>query len=340
MTRLALLGGDDALRDELVGVLRTLPALDLLPGRSGDGADLLLVAGDDTLTGRDRCRAHAAAAPCILVVDDPSDAEAVREAMAAGARAVVGRPLGAFQLGQAADAARSFAPVRVPSERPRGRVVAVTGGAGGVGVTTLTTALAAVLEGPVAVLDLDPAGGVVAVRLAVDGDGTPGLAGEDSGRRAFERLARPHAHGPVVPSSPWPELAWTVRTGVAGELVEAAAAACASVLVDAGRGVGPALEALLAADVVVLVTRPGTVGTSAALRHHEYLVRIGVAPPRIRLCRNVCSRRDVVAGRLVPGPLGPAVVVPHDEDLADGHLADGMRRRLEQLVSGTPVATP
>jgi hypothetical protein len=267
VTRLALIGGDDGLRDELVGVLRSLPALELLPGRGGEGAELLLVAGDDTLSAHDRCRTHAGVVPCVLVVDDAGDGEAARAAMAAGARAIVGRPLQAFELSRAADAARSFM-TAAATGAPRGRVVVVTAGAGGVGVSTLTAALVGILPGPVAVLDLDPAGGVLAERLGVPvRSDSAGLAGEDSGRRAFERLAEHLPDGFLISSPPWPELAWTVREGVARELVEAAAAVCASVLVDAGRGVGPALEALQA--------RPRPPGRTCRGGRHGG----GVAPP-------------------------------------------------------------
>lgn len=336
MTRLALIGGDDGLRDELVGVLRSLPALELLPGRGGEGAELLLVAGDDTLSAHDRCRTHAGVVPCVLVVDDAGDGEAARAAMAAGARAIVGRPLQAFELSRAADAARSFM-TAAATGAPRGRVVVVTAGAGGVGVSTLTAALVGILPGPVAVLDLDPAGGVLAERLGVPvrTDGA-GLAGEDSGRRAFERLAEHLPDGFLISSPPWPELAWTVREGVARELVEAAAAVCASVLVDAGRGVGPALEALQVADLVLLVGRAGAAGTAAAVRHRTYLGRIGVGDDRLRVCRNVCSRRDVVAARVgTAGPLGRVPTVPFDEDLAEGHVGAGLRKRLAALVAGS-----
>jgi len=341
MTRLALVGGDDRLRDELVAVLRALPSLELLPGRSGDGAELLLVAGDDALSAQDRCRAHATGAPCIMVVDDQVDGDVAREAMAAGARAIVARPLQAFALGRAADAASSFVPAGPSIDLRRGRVVALTAGEGGVGVSTLAVGLAELLDEPVALLDLDPAGGVLHERMGLaEVVGSAGLAGEDSGRRAFQRLAVPVATGSLVGAPSWPELAWMVRDGVTGELVEAAAGACASVLVDAGRGVGPALEALQAADLVLLVVRPGAAGTAAALRQRQYLLRIGVGKERIVVCRNCCSRRDVVLGRLAAGSLGPAGTVPYDEDLADGRLSKGMRRRLSQLVSTAESVLP
>ncbi len=333
MTRVALAGGDGALRDDLRRVARGLAGVELLPGSGTEGADVVVVAGDAETTAFDRCRVIAVSTPCVLVVDDPGDADAIRDAMAAGARGVVARRLDAFDLQRALGAAMTFAPA-APLTRPAsGRVVAVTAGAGGSGVSTVTYALAHVAPGPLAILDLDPAGGTLAGRFAVpDHPDDAGLAGEESGARAWERLARPVELGRIVAAPPRPDLAWIVREGVVGSLVTAAAASACTVVADVGRGTGPALEALAAADVVVLVLRPGSAAADAARRHRDFLARIGVDDARTVVCLNGASRADRAAVRLGSSSLATDVVLPFDEDLADGLVSTSLRRRLEGLA--------
>ena len=333
--KVAVAGGDAALRVELGLLLRALPDVEVLPGASGDGADVVMVSGDAEAGAIDRCRALSSRHACVLVVDDPADPATLREAMAAGARGIVGRQPGAFDLGRALAAARAFVPSVPSAGAPDGRLVAVTGAAGGCGVTTLVLALAGIVRGPVSILDLDPAGGVVAERLGLPEEATAaGLAGEDSGARAWERLRVAVAGTTVVPAPPRPDLAWLVREGVPAGLASAARDAGHAVLADIGRAVGPALEVPAAADAVLLVTRPDARSLAGAAARVDFLTRLGVARDAVVVCANGCSRAQLVGLGPAARVLGRDVdaAVPHDADLAEGVVTRGTRRHLGALV--------
>src|SRR5262249_36761729 len=138
-----------------------------------------------------------------------------------------------------------------------GRLVVVTGACGGAGATTIAVALARAAEPPVALLDLDLAGGAVARRAGLGVDAAePGLAAQSSGRRAWERLPVDAGFARVVTAPRRPDLAWLVREGVCAELARAARGDATTVVADVGRGAGPAIELFPDATIVIVAARP------------------------------------------------------------------------------------
>jgi MinD-like ATPase involved in chromosome partitioning or flagellar assembly len=194
-----------------------------------------------------------------------------------------------------------------------GALVAVLAGAGGQGATTVAHALAGSLAGPVAALDLDLAGGGLAGLAGLTDDlRDAGLAGEERGEEAFERLARPAPYGRLVPAPARPDLAWLVRDGVVAGLCRAARSAHRWTVADVARPLGPTVEALLAADLLLLVTRVDERAVAAASRQRALLSRLAVPDHRVQLVANGVRRRDAVRMHALSRELGaaPAIVVP------------------------------
>jgi pilus assembly protein CpaE len=291
-----------------------------------DAADVALVADDREASALDRCRALAGRVPCVLATTGAGEPAVLTEAMEAGARGVVRVPFDAFELERALGAAAAaHAAPREARGRRRGRVVVVSAGAGGAGTSTVAWALATLAPGPVALLDVDLAGGALAALAGIDDEPTSaGLAGETSGRQAFERLAVDCAVGRVLAAPARPELAWLVREGVVRDLVRTAAEWGATTVVDAGRAVGPALEALAEADVAVAVVRPGPRAALQAARHVETLADIVPEPGRVVVCHNAAPpfAQLVAAGTTRHADL----VIPYDRALRRGVVGGRVRR--------------
>jgi CheY-like chemotaxis protein len=297
-----------------------------------DAADALatggafeLVAADLDASALDRCRALAGRVPCVLATAASGDPAVLTEAMEAGARGVVRVPFDAFELERALGAASAHLASREPRGRRRGRVVVVSSAAGGAGTSTVAWALAALAPGPVALVDVDLAGGALAALADIDDEPTSaGLAGETSGRQAFERLTVDCAFGRVVAAPARPELAWLVREGVVRDLVRAAAEWGVTTIVDAGRAVGPALEALTEADVAVAVVRPGPRASAQAARHLATLADVVPEPGRVVLCRNAAPPFAQLLGAGAPGHAD--LVLPYDRALRRGSVGGRVRR--------------
>ncbi len=194
-------------------------------------------------------------------------------------------------------------------------LVAVVGAHGGAGASTVAACLARAAGADGVLLDLDLAGGCLARRLGVEHDPLDaGLAGPDAAAQVVARSARPWAGGLLVPAATRPDLAWLVPDGAVAAACAAALRIGRTVVVDAARGSGPALEAVVGADRVVLVARATDDGLAAALALLGTLDAIGIAGPRLRLCLNGAPRlrtraAAAVASRVLRRPL--AAVVPH-----------------------------
>ena len=307
--RVALVGGDAAVRSALAQALAGTEA-HLLEGAGVAGADVALVAGDGTATAEERCAALAGAVPCVLL-HDRLLASSPGRAAAAGARAVATLPPAADEL--LAACRRALA---APDARRRGgALLAVLAGAGGQGASTVALALARSLGGGVALLDLDLAGGSLGPRLGIAADPLDaGLAGEERGEEAYGRLARAVDLGHLVPAPPRPDLAWLVRDGVVSGLCRAACAANACVVADVGRPLGPTAEALLAADLLVVVTRLEDDALAAARRQLDLLARLALPAERVVVVANAVRRRDAVRLHGIAGVLGREV----DASVAEG----------------------
>jgi Mrp family chromosome partitioning ATPase len=298
----ALDGVDGELRDAVAAALAPAGDLTLATPADRDLADVLVVADDAVSSALDRCR--SAAQPCVVLLETATVAS-VSDAMRAGARGAVARePLDAFGLVGAVRDAAAFRVATAEMAAP-GRLVVVTGACGGAGATTVAVALARVAEAPVALLDLDLAGGAVArgAGLAVD-MADAGLAGQSSGRRAWERLAVDAGFARVVPAPRRPDLAWLVREGVCAELARAARADAATVIADVGRGAGPAIELVGDASVVVVTARPVADQLAAAAEHAAFVDGlVGGAVP-VRVCVSGVRPRDEPVVRLAAAAHG------------------------------------
>jgi Mrp family chromosome partitioning ATPase len=267
-------GGTPSLEQDVAGTLGAADGIEV--SRSSSLlADVVVVAGDSDLSALDRCREAASSAPVVVVLDGAPTVSAVTAAMGAGARATVGLPLDAFDLVDAIRSAAAFTTAPDPHAR-RGQVVVVSGSAGGVGASVVAYLLARATGPTTALVDLDLCGGEIAGLAGV----TPlrdsaGLAGETSGRRAWQRLAVEVSWGTVLALPRRPDLAWIVRDGVAGELVRAAAERHATVIVDVGRATGPALEVIREADAALVICRAGRAQLAVAVEHAALLARLG-----------------------------------------------------------------
>ena len=302
MTRavtVALDGVDGELRDAVAAALAPAADLVLATPADRDLADVLVVADDAASSALDRCR--SAAQPCVVLLETPTIAS-VSDAMRAGARGAVTRePLDAFGLVGAVRDAAGFRTATAEATAPPGRLVVVTGACGGAGATTVAVALARVAEPPVALLDLDLAGGAIARRVALGVDpADAGLAGQSSGRRAWERLAADAGFARIVAAPRRPDLAWLVREGVCTELARAARGDAATVVADVGRGAGPAIELFGDAALVVVTARPGRGAAGRGRRARRVRRRAGRRRrprPRVRVGRPGSRRAGAPAGR-------------------------------------------
>jgi Flp pilus assembly CpaE family ATPase len=304
--RVALVGGGAHLRDGLRAALAG-QEIELLDGAGVGAADVALVADDGEASGAERCRALAAVVPCVLIAP-PGVALPSATAAALGARATVELPLDASALAGAMRVAAA-----APALAAGGTVITVLSGAGGQGATTVADALARVLPEPVAALDLDLAGGALAARAGIaDDPRDAGLAGEERPEAAFERLARPVPYGRLVPAPARPDLAWLVRDGLVSGLCRAARAAHRWVVADVGRPLGPTVEAVLAADLLLVVTRLDAAAVAATRRQLELLARLAVPDCAVRVVANAVRRRDAVRAYGLSGELGreAALVLP------------------------------
>jgi Mrp family chromosome partitioning ATPase len=298
----AIDGGDAALREAVANALA--PASDLALASAGDLdlVDVVVAADDATSSALDRCRASRR--PCVVLLDEPSIAS-VSDAMRAGARGAVARePLDAFGLVGAVRDAAAFR-LAAPEEAAPGRLLVVTGATGGAGATTVALALARIAASPVGLLDLDLAGGDIARRCGLQLDpAEPGLAGQASGRRAWERLAVDAGFAQVVPAPRRPDLAWLVREGVCTDLARAARGGCATVVADIGRAAGPPLELVGEATLVVVVARPVAAQLAAASEHVAFLEGLVAGRCAVRVCVTGMRLRDEGVVRLATAAHG------------------------------------
>jgi hypothetical protein len=119
---------------------------------------------------------------------------------------------------------------------------------------------------------------------------------------------------------PRPDLAWLIRDGALRALVAAARRSAALVVVDAGRPLGPACEAVAEADLVVVVAHAHRPDEAEAARRR--VERLGVEAPRIMDCPTAPGMLERLAGRL--RGTGLAIDLADPEELlllVEGRLA-------------------
>jgi hypothetical protein len=296
-------------------------------------ADVVVVVGDERVSALDRCRQSSRGRPCIVLVPDPPSAGDLAAAMGSGARAVISLNDDAPAVSAAVQAAAAFTAPRDRKGRSTAPIIAVTGGHGGAGASVLAVAIAASVTAPVALIDLDLAGGRLAELVGVPLEPTdPGLAAHTRGASAWAELRVDGGWCALVPAPPRPELAWLVSEGVPAGLVAEAALTAETVVADIGRAAGPVLEVAAAAEVIVVACRPVPRSVDAGARHARVLGRLCPAAS-VRLCLVGASRRDVA--RLRIGRVAGGATVDHVvPDLTDGATRPprGVRAALAALV--------
>jgi Flp pilus assembly CpaE family ATPase len=171
IVRLALLGGDAALAEELRAALAELPGIVLLaPAHSAD-ADMLLAADSSHAAAGDLVRGERSrrAGARVLLIAAAGSAAAAQQALDCGAVGTVERPLDAAALRQALAAAGGFDGPMTRGGGEEGHI-ALLGAGGGMGTTTCAVALARACEHSF-LLDLSLATGdaaeVAAARVAI-----------------------------------------------------------------------------------------------------------------------------------------------------------------------------
>ena len=148
IVRLALLGGDAVLDQELRTALADLPGIALLaPAHSAD-ADILLAADSSLAAAGDLVRGERSRrsdARVLLIANAGAEA-AHRQALECGAVGVMGRPIDAAAVRQALAAAGCFdSSLSARTADDEGHI-ALLGAGGGMGTTTCAIALAARLD--------------------------------------------------------------------------------------------------------------------------------------------------------------------------------------------------
>jgi pilus assembly protein CpaE len=257
-------------------------AVEPVPALAGlrPACDVLLVADLSTVRSLGIVRelnASGSGLPVLLLAQD-AGAAVVRDAMAVGARGVLGLPPDAVQLGMTARAIAWPGRSGATERSNGGRFVAVCGAKGGVGTTLVALAVAVALRAML--VDLGP-GGDVAGHLGCPADRSlADLArlGHGLTADAVAAVAVPHPLGVrVLPGVSSPDLAALLPAGLAPALARECRAAGGWTVADLGTAVGPAAtEAAVCADVVLLVTTPDRLAVGASARLVTRLVGLGV----------------------------------------------------------------
>jgi Flp pilus assembly CpaE family ATPase len=281
--RLALLGGDGAVDDELRAALAELPGVALLPPAHSSDADVLLAADSPLAAAGDLVRgerSRRADARVLLVAAAGSPAVA-RQALECGAVGVIERPLDAPALRQALAAAGCFdAPTSAAAAEDEGHV-ALLGAGGGMGTTTCAVVLAGACQHAF-VLDLalamgdaaEVAGAQVTIpdallRIACGPVTTPaelaaGLAQGDACR--------------VLPAPALPEHADLIDEHGIARVLDLARASGLRAIVDCGSRMGvESIPVLERASMIAIVASADARGARGARRVSLLLARLGLA---------------------------------------------------------------
>jgi secretion/DNA translocation related CpaE-like protein len=258
---------DTALAEELARLAAAAGA----PVAVASSADAVLAAwplAPVVLLGADLAPALTALAPArrpgvLLVCWAPAPPGSFRDALLVGADSVVELPAGGEQV---AELLTDLGEVG----RPEGAVVAVVGGSGGAGATTLACALGQVAgaSSPALVVDLDPIGPGCDVQLALDD--APGVrwdslgtaSGRLSGRSLREAVPRRDGVGVLG----FPPLPCALAPGAVREALSAARRGHDTVVVDLPRHGDLVPETLARATLTVVVVVPTPAGVGSAAR--------------------------------------------------------------------------
>jgi hypothetical protein len=308
--RLALLGGDTALDEELRTALVSMPGLALLaPAHSAD-ADMLLAADSSHAAAADLVRGERSrrSDARVLLVAPPGSAAAPLQALDCGAVGVVERPLDAAGLRQALAAAGCFdAPVAASGLGEEGHVV-LLGAGGGMGTTTCAVALAAAHE-RVFVLDLALATGdaaeVAAAHVAVPDAllriacGPVTTPAELASGLAFGGACR------VLPAPALPEHADLIDEHGIARVLDLAVASGLRAVVDCGARIGvETIPVLERASLVAIIASADARGARGARRASLLIARLGLGGRAFGIvatnARNATAARSLAEGAGLP----------------------------------------
>jgi Flp pilus assembly CpaE family ATPase len=275
IVRLALLGGDAMLAEELRAALAGLPEIALLAAAHAADADMLLAADSSGAAAGDLVRgerSRRADARILLVAPEGSES-AAQQALDCGAVGIVERPIDASGLRHALTAAGAFdSRSSTPGLGDEGHV-ALIGAGGGMGTTTCAVAFAAADERGF-VLDLALAAAHVAVPDALLRIACGPVA-------APAELTAGLAHGGacrVLPAPALPEHADLIDERGIARVLDLAVASGLRAIVDCGARIGvETIPVLERASCVVIVASADARGARGARRASLLIARLGLS---------------------------------------------------------------
>jgi pilus assembly protein CpaE len=281
--RLAVLGGDAQLGEELRAALAELPGIALLPPAHAADADMLLAADSSSAAAGDLVRGERSRRPGarVLLVAGAGATAVARQALDCGAVGVVERPLEGPALRHALAAAGCFdTAVAAADERDEDHV-ALLGAGGGMGTTTCAVALASAQERAF-VLDLALATGdaaeVAAARVSVP-DALLRIACGPVTTPA--ELAAGLADGPgcrVLPAPLLPEHSDLIDEHGIARVLDLARASGLRAVVDCGSRLGvETIPVLERSRLIAIVASADARGIRGARRASLLLARLSLA---------------------------------------------------------------
>lgn len=283
IVRVALLGGDSTLAEELRAALSGLPELALLPAAHAADADMLLAADSSHAAAGDLVRgerSRRAEARILLVAPEGSES-AAQQALDCGAVGIVERPIDAPGLRQALTTAGAFdARSSTPGLGDEGHV-ALIGAGGGMGTTTCAVAFAAADERAF-VLDLALATGdaaEVAAALVAVPDALLRIACGPVAAPAELTAGLAQGGGcRVLPAPALPEHADLIDERGIARVLDLAVANGLRAIVDCGARVGvETIPVLERASFVVIVASADARGARGARRTSLLIARLGLS---------------------------------------------------------------
>jgi len=283
IVRLALLGGDAMLAEELRAALAGLPEIALLAAAHAADADMLLAADSSGAAAGDLVRgerSRRADARILLVAPEGSES-AAQQALDCGAVGIVERPIDASGLRHALTAAGAFdSRSSTPGLGDEGHV-ALIGAGGGMGTTTCAVAFAAADERGF-VLDLSLATGDAAEVAAAHVSVPDALLRIACGPVAAPaELTAGLAHGGacrVLPAPALPEHADLIDERGIARVLDLAVASGLRAIVDCGARIGvETIPVLERASCVVIVASADARGARGARRASLLIARLGLS---------------------------------------------------------------
>lgn len=282
IVRIALLGGDAVLADELRAAVADLPGIVLLAPAHSAEADMLLAADSSHAAAGDLVRGERSrrAGARVLLVAAQGSAAAAQQALDCGAVGTVERPVDAAALRRALAAAGCFdRALPAAGDGDEGHI-ALLGAGGGMGTTTCAVVLAHGHE-QAFVLDLSLATGdaaeVAAARVAVP-DALLRIA---CGPVATpSELAAGFAHGEscrVLPAPSLPEHADLIDERGIARVLDLARAGGLHAVVDCGSRLGvETIPALERCRLLAIVASTDARGLRGARRAALLIARLGL----------------------------------------------------------------